>query len=61
MSLDPDDGEGHPGEVTKGIPWQSSSGVPSFAAQRQLQTGEPEVYRIIPVVILEARTPTNAV
>ena len=29
VSLDTDDGEGHPSEVTKGISWESSSGVPS--------------------------------
>jgi len=56
VSLNTDNGESHPSEVTEGIPWESSSGVPSHMAQRQPQNAQPKACRIVPVVIQEAGT-----
>ena len=55
MSLDADYGEGHPGEVTKGISWESSSRVPSHTARRQSETAHPST-RFAPIVIQKAGT-----
>ena len=56
MSLDANDGESHPGEITKGISWESSSGVPCQTVECQLQTARPRVCRIVPVMVQETST-----